>query len=126
MVVSLLQICHECDRVQPPPYNGRCACTVDGVDIIVHSKSGECPLGRFPKVESERAQVVVKLIENRASCIHKSSSYVLRGCPTCGGNVQVKLFECTIHGRCSVKRVSSLIQACVGCPDFKIREEGEK
>jgi hypothetical protein len=40
-------ICHRCPHVQPPPYSGKCACTIDGRDILDHAKDRYCPLGRF-------------------------------------------------------------------------------
>jgi hypothetical protein len=47
-------ICLQCDRRQKN-CRGPCACTVDGQDISVHFRSGQCPLGKFVKQETSAA-----------------------------------------------------------------------
>lgn len=49
MPANLLLICHRCPLRGPvsPP---RCLCTVDGVDIIIHTKQTNCPKGYFNDV----------------------------------------------------------------------------
>lgn len=37
--------CLRCPHVQPPPYAGPCACTIDGRDILDHQATGDCPKG---------------------------------------------------------------------------------
>lgn len=38
--------CQACPKRQKECH-GPCACTVDGVDIMEHARSGKCPEGRF-------------------------------------------------------------------------------
>lgn len=46
-------------------------------------------------------------------------------CKTCRGNVQVKVFPCKIHGKCTLKKVEG-IQCCVSCSDFSIGDSMNK
>ena len=39
-------------------------------------------------------------------------------CTTCNGNVRIRLFECEIHKRCSIKKPVGF-QCCWNCKDHK-------
>ncbi len=40
-----LSVCHTCPRRQDG-CRGKCACLVDGRDLIEHAEAGDCPLGK--------------------------------------------------------------------------------
>lgn len=39
-------------------------------------------------------------------------------CEPCGRNVSLKLFQCSIHGKCTPTKKVENIQCCSGCPDY--------
>lgn len=39
-------------------------------------------------------------------------------CPTCKGNVQLKLFTCDVHGNCTRENAVQGITCCKNCPDY--------
>lgn len=45
----MIHLCHKCDKRQAR-CAGECRCAIDGVDIIQHAKSGQCPKGYFDGV----------------------------------------------------------------------------
>ena len=69
----LIAICHRCPHRQRP-CKGPCACTIDGVDIIEHAKSGECPNGRFdgilPDKPDPRARLTAEAVPDGHTRIH--------------------------------------------------------
>ena len=40
-------------------------------------------------------------------------------CPTCAGRVKVKLFGCSLHGKCSVEKPLPNTPCCRVCPDWR-------
>lgn len=38
-------------------------------------------------------------------------------CPTCSGVVHLKVFDCKIHGTCTIGRPAAGHGCCAGCPD---------
>lgn len=38
-------------------------------------------------------------------------------CPTCSGVVHLKVFDCSVHGTCTIGRPVKGIACCVGCTD---------
>jgi hypothetical protein len=58
-------------------------------------------------------------------CTHRLGSYHLMGCSSCKGNVQIKVFDCEIHKRCTIRQHTGLIKACTGCADFMEIKNGE-
>lgn len=55
--------------------------------------------------------------ETPLTCIHRSTSFSTMGCSTCGGNVQIKVFQCSVHGRCTQSKKLPQIKSCQGCTD---------
>jgi hypothetical protein len=63
-------------------------------------------------------------INSRLQCIHlgKPTGQVVL-CPDCQGTVQVKLFHCTVHQRCTIGRPVDDSACCVDCPDHQEKME---
>lgn len=60
-----------------------------------------------------------KDVPDPAACRHRGKEIGFVGCPSCSGNVRLKVFECAKHGRChkgAGKNVAGL-RCCHGCPD---------
>lgn len=47
-------------------------------------------------------------------CIHRKEDFRLVACPSCNGNVQVKVFQCDKNGECSVSKRVDGIATCNG------------
>lgn len=51
-------------------------------------------------------------------CIHRSGTTgEVVACPTCKGNVKLKVFGCDVWGRCLPNKVVNSTPSCVGCVD---------
>lgn len=50
-------------------------------------------------------------------CINLGEEVEQRECTTCNGKCMIKVFECFIHGLCSVKKQVG-VQTCRGCGDY--------
>ncbi len=44
---TIEHICGSCRFACPPPARGKCACSIDGQDILVHIRAKECPKGFY-------------------------------------------------------------------------------
>jgi hypothetical protein len=42
-------------------------------------------------------------------------------CPSCRGRVELKLFACAVHGRCTQGKAAPGVACCAGCPDRTAR-----
>lgn len=53
------------------------------------------------------------------NCIHRSANSVrTEQCASCGGNVQIKVFACSIHKECTLSKKLNGIACCESCKDF--------
>ena len=59
----------------------------------------------------------VPVIVSPRECTHMGKEVETRLCPTCGGKVQVKVFECTIHHLCSMGKEVG-VKVCRGCEEY--------
>ncbi len=50
-------------------------------------------------------------------CRHRGEEVGLELCPSCKGHVEVKLFSCKIHGKCSTHKKLEATACCRGCHD---------
>ena len=56
----------------------------------------------------------------KVPCVYRGRETESRLCKTCAGRVQVKVFECEIHGACTIsKRVKAQIPVCMNCQEYK-------
>ena len=44
-------------------------------------------------------------------------------CPTCQGNVRLKVFACDLHGQCTVAKALDGIACCATCRDYSPRKD---
>lgn len=57
------------------------------------------------------------------SCPHlKEPTGEVVGCPTCRGNVQLKVFACDLHGKTTLEKKVNDIQCCKTCPDNPVNK----
>lgn len=47
----------------------------------------------------------------------------LVGCESCGGNVQIKVFACAVHGETTVGKQLEGLACCATCDDYQPREK---
>ncbi len=53
-------------------------------------------------------------------CVHLGPpTGQFRDCPTCSGNVRLKVMGCGVHTTCTVGRKVDGVACCVGCTEFK-------
>lgn len=54
-----------------------------------------------------------------APCVHRGEpTGEAIQCPTCEGNVALKVLACTVHGECTVAKKVDGKACCQGCPDY--------
>lgn len=51
-------------------------------------------------------------------CTHRGDVIDAVQCPTCRGKVTVRVFACTVHGRCTVAKRTPRAACCKGCVDY--------
>ena len=54
----------------------------------------------------------------RLECRHLGSETRQQDCPTCKGNVRLKVFGCAVHGECTIDTAQSGVACCGGCGDY--------
>lgn len=58
-----------------------------------------------------------------SNCKYRSQESIRKQeCPSCSGNIQIKVFACSIHGECCLSDKLSDIQNCYSCKDFVAKE----
>lgn len=68
---------------------------------------------------------VKELIPNKILSICKPCKYknnVIRTetCPSCSGNISIKIFSCTLHKECCLSNKLPLIKNCNTCEDYEL------
>ena len=59
---------------------------------------------------------------SRDFCLHRGpATGSLVDCPTCAGKVSLKLFACSLHGRCTLEKSVPEFACCRDCPDHTER-----
>ncbi len=52
------------------------------------------------------------------SCVRRGPFLKMVECPSCTGNVQLKVFKCSVHGQCAIGKVPDpSVKSCSNCPD---------
>jgi hypothetical protein len=64
------------------------------------------------------AQEYHDLWSGRAHCRHFGEAVDLVGCPSCWGRVQLKVFACAVHGRCTPSQPVAGLACCTGCENW--------
>ena len=60
-------------------------------------------------------------LPNGLECVHIGKTHQMQKCPTCTGDVRIKIFPCSIHSKCQLSSLLEGIQSCSTCMEF---EEG--
>lgn len=55
-------------------------------------------------------------------CHHRGPELRRVECPTCSGNVQVKVFGCAVFAECTIAKPLPGIQCCEACPRYQAGE----
>jgi len=55
-------------------------------------------------------------------CIHRGRPAGTQDCPTCNGNVRVKLYACGKHGQCTLGKPMDGVVCCARCDDYQSTE----
>lgn len=51
-------------------------------------------------------------------CANRGESTRTTDCKACRGTVKLKVFECSVHDECTIKKRAGL-QVCLGCDDWQ-------
>jgi hypothetical protein len=71
----------------------------------------------------ETLEAKIRLQPRDRDCIHLGGATgQLIECPSCQGNVRVKLFACALHGTTSLRKAVVGHTCCLICPDYLARE----
>lgn len=49
------------------------------------------------------------------ACTHRGDELRREACASCGGNVQIKVLSCEIHGECTIAKRLAGVACCQGC-----------
>ena len=52
--------------------------------------------------------------KQHTDCLHRGDLLETIGCETCAGNVRVKVFACSLHGRCQLSSKLTGVSVCDG------------
>lgn len=53
-------------------------------------------------------------------CAHLGNETRKVQCQSCGGNVQIRVFQCSVHGECSQSKDVG-VKTCQGCQDYSVQ-----
>ena len=67
--------------------------------------------------QSDADKPPVRLI---VPCTHRGAVLRDEPCPSCPGNIRVKLFACSLHSECTVAKPLGSLACCATCPDFEL------
>lgn len=48
-------------------------------------------------------------------CVHRGEALRADECPTCSGSVKLKVFDCAVHGECTIIKRLGDVKTCNGC-----------
>lgn len=51
-------------------------------------------------------------------CLYQAAETRRQACESCGGNMQIKIFACAVHGECTLGQPLDGIACCATCADF--------
>ena len=56
----------------------------------------------------------------KVPCVHRGPELFRKACKSCSGRVQIAVFSCSVHDRCTVvKKVDAAITSCLECGEYK-------
>lgn len=53
-----------------------------------------------------------------ATCVYRGDVLRQQECPTCCGNVRIKVLACEVHGECTLAKALDGVACCRGCRDY--------
>lgn len=56
---------------------------------------------------------------NPLDCVHIGQEVRQDGCESCGGNVRLKIFACSVHRECTLATPLPGITCCQQCADYR-------
>lgn len=62
------------------------------------------------------------ITETQVGCQHLGQPLRYESCPTCSGNVRLKVFACSVHGTCQLTQRLAGVHSCDGCRDHQSRD----
>lgn len=57
-----------------------------------------------------------------APCRFRGAELRAEKCPSCSGDVRVKVLGCALHGECTISRTVGELACCAACPDYQAAE----
>lgn len=57
----------------------------------------------------------------RDDCRHRGEELGTENCPTCRGNIRIKVFACELHERCSLQKALEGTACCARCGDYEAK-----
>ncbi len=57
--------------------------------------------------------------QRTAPCVYRGEATRSQECPTCSGNVRVKIFACPLHKECTIAKQLEGVACCGSCPDYE-------
>lgn len=62
-----------------------------------------------------------QIYERKQPCTHRSKESIrTETCPSCSGNISIKIFSCTLHKECCLSNKLPLIKNCNTCEDYEL------
>jgi hypothetical protein len=55
-------------------------------------------------------------------CKHRGAVVREERCRSCCGHVQVKVYECAVHGECQLGRKLGGVRTCAGCENWRLNK----
>jgi len=86
---------------------------------------GDTPWGTYRVEWSKQGNLLThhinikEPVDSGTECTHRGQQIRTQECDLCKGNVIVKVFECAIHGECSIRKNVG-VTVCNTCPDRKV------
>ncbi len=113
----------ECRWRGPEIEPGRYGCSSRKLVVGSRGVRGETCRTRCPFVDHAPPVGLEEFIAAqtpKGPCVHLGPpTGEFRDCPTCSGNVRLKVMGCGVHTTTTVGRKVDGVACCVGCPDFK-------
>lgn len=97
-------------------------------EFIQAARRNKLPYEKFrkataPRVRPELAPKQGFPVDERElyQCVHRKGAVATAECRTCGNNKPVDVYECTVHGLCTIRRKAEdgNLKLCQICPDRK-------
>jgi len=61
--------------------------------------------------------------DRKKTCVHRGQELRKVRCETCTGNVQVKIFACSVYSECVIGSVVENLTSCVLCDSYQAQDD---